>query len=199
MPSDRFSKRFVRTALGGGFKLGEYLCLALLEFGEMSLDIFFSSRYSFTRPTRIFLGMDESAINKKIEKTTKSAFNQAIKRLVIQGIVREEGGKFHLTQNGKSLFQKIFSIKKTLNKKWDGKYRVVIFDIPEKKKKLRDWIRDELYNLNYKLLQKSVFIGRYPLTKEIIKQITEFKLDKNVNYLLVDKVFDERIVKRLVK
>ena len=179
--------------------MGEYLCLALLEFGEMSLDIFFSSRYSFTRPTRIFLGMDESAINKKIEKTTKSAFNQAIKRLVIQGIVREEGGKFHLTQNGKSLFQKIFSIKKTLNKKWDGKYRVVIFDIPEKKKKLRDWIRDELYNLNYKLLQKSVFIGRYPLTKEIIKQITEFKLDKNVNYLLVDKVFDERIVKRLVK
>lgn len=177
--------------------MGGYICVLLLEFGEISMEAFFPSRYSFTKPTRILFGMDEGAIKERVNETTKSVFNQAVKRLVIQGIVEEKDGKFRLAKKGKSLLQKIFSIKKTLNKKWDGKYRVVIFDIPEKKKKLRNWIRDELYDLNYKLLQKSVFIGRYPLTKEIIEKISEYKIDKNVNYLLVEKVFDEQIINSL--
>jgi hypothetical protein len=199
MPTDRFSKRFIKSALKGSFRLGEYICLALLEFGEMSLDVFFSSRYSFAKPTRILLGMDDQSVKEKIRKTTKSVFNQAVKRLVIQGIVKEKEGKFQLTESGKKIMWKAFSIKKTLDKKWDGKYRVVIFDIPEKKKALRAWIRDELYSLNYKLLQKSVFIGRYPLTEDIIKRISEYGIDTNVNYLLVDKVFDERVISKLGK
>ena len=57
-----------------------------------------------------------------------------------------------------------------LNKPWDGKLRIVIFDIPEHKKGWRDWIRQELILLQFQQLQKSVHIGKYPLPESFYKE-----------------------------
>jgi len=74
-------------------------------------------------------------------------------------------------------------------RKWDRKYRVVIFDIPENKRKIRNWLREELYLLDYKKLQESVLIGKYALPDDLIEEIKKYKIGNYVNYLLVDKVY----------
>jgi len=43
-------------------------------------------------------------------------------------------------------------------KKWDGIWRLVSFDIPEKKAKLRAWLRDKLRELGFGMLQESLWI-----------------------------------------
>ncbi|MFH0969425.1 MAG: hypothetical protein V1804_02870 [Patescibacteria group bacterium] len=102
---------------------------------------------------------------------------------------KSKEGRFTLSLVGKILAKYIISRKKVLNKKWDGKYRVVIFDIPEEKRKIRDWLRGELDLLDYKKLQKSVFISKFSLTSDLIKEIKNKKIGSYVNYLLVDKVY----------
>ena len=58
-------------------------------------------------------------------------------------------------------------------KKWDGKWRVVIYDIPHAKKSARDALRYKLYELGFKEWQKSVFIHPYEC-KDQIEFIVEF-------------------------
>lgn len=79
--------------------------------------------------------------------------------------------------------------QKNLKRKWDKKYRVVIFDIPEKKSGDRIWLREELYLLKYKQLQKSVYFSKFPLSTDIIKEIRQRKIGNYVNYLLVNKIY----------
>lgn len=50
---------------------------------------------------------------------------------------------------------------------WDRKWRVVIFDVPERRKKIRDSLRRHLQNLAFYELQKSVFVHPYPCGDEI--------------------------------
>ena len=56
--------------------------------------------------------------------------------------------------------------------KWDGKWRFVMFDIPETERKLRRAFRCQLKQLHYTKLQRSVWITPYD-TKKQIKQLCE--------------------------
>ena len=52
-------------------------------------------------------------------------------------------------------------------KRWDGYWRLVIFDIPERFKIAREALRQKLQNLGFFQIQKSVFVIPYPCEKEI--------------------------------
>ncbi len=51
--------------------------------------------------------------------------------------------------------------------KWDGKWRVVIFDIKKKHNSARDAFRNKLTEMGMQQLQKSVFVYPYECKKEI--------------------------------
>ncbi len=64
---------------------------------------------------------------------------------------------------------------------------VVMYDIPHKKKKERDWFRRHLKKFNYEMIQKSVWVGPSPLPKDfleyvksigLLSQLKSFKLAK---------------------
>ena len=57
--------------------------------------------------------------------------------------------------------------------KWDGKWRIVIYDIPVKLNKVRESLRYQLKRVGMKEIQQSVFIYPHPCHKEI-KYIIEF-------------------------
>lgn len=57
--------------------------------------------------------------------------------------------------------------------KWDGVWRVVVFDIPEQNKKIRSVLRETLRVLEFKPLQKSVWISKNNFTKDLRKWARE--------------------------
>lgn len=67
--------------------------------------------------------------------------------------------------------------------RWDKKWRVVIFDIPEEKKNARDALRRMLKKLGFVELQKSVFIFPYPCEKEIAMVVQYFCAQSYIHYL----------------
>lgn len=65
---------------------------------------------------------------------------------------------------------------------WDGKWRIVFFDIPEKRRKARDALRKKLKELGFYELQKSVFVFPYECRNEIDFIIEFFEIRPFVRY-----------------
>ena len=105
----------------------------------------------------------------------KSALAKALKRLREEGLVDLISDKelaLRLTDKGRS---KALWIKMRLeDEKWDGKWRLVIWDIPEKRKKVRDLLRYQLKQLGFEKVQNSVWASKKNCTlilNEYIKKV----------------------------
>lgn len=118
----------------------------------------------------------------------------AVGRLKEKGyIVFEEknGKKFlRLTQKGKQQLRKYQYGENTLPKakRWDKKWHIVIFDIPEKKRVLRNKVRDTLINFGFIKLQNSVWVYPYPCEEIITMLKADYKIGKNLLYIKVEKI-----------
>ena len=77
--------------------------------------------------------------------------------------------KIVLTKEGqkKALRFKLDEMEIKKPAKWDGEWRIVIFDIPEKFKKAREALRIKLKELGFLELQKSVLVLPYECEDEI--------------------------------
>lgn len=78
---------------------------------------------------------------------------------------------------------------------WDGKWRAVLFDIPEKKRKARDSLRCKLRHLGFCEMQKSVFIFPYECRDEIDFIVEFFNIRPFVRYAELIKPTNEAELK----
>jgi len=65
---------------------------------------------------------------------------------------------------------------------------MVIFDIPEKKKFLREAFRGALSLMGYQKLQQSVWVCPYEVSQETEEAIKEYSLNGYVRSFIIEKV-----------
>lgn len=89
-----------------------------------------------------------------------------------------------LTDKGRmcALRQQFRSIVLPIPRRWDKKWRVVVFDVPEEKKRSRDALRGKLKELGFREFQKSVFVFPYHCENEINFVVNYFNMHKHVRY-----------------
>ncbi|MDP3727400.1 MAG: hypothetical protein Q8R35_02030 [bacterium] len=73
-------------------------------------------------------------------------------------------------------------------KSWDQKWRVIIFDVPERQRPVRDALRRHLRQLGCTELQKSVFVHPFECRNEIDFLIEFFQARRFVRFLVVDQI-----------
>jgi len=79
--------------------------------------------------------------------------------------------------------------------RWDKKWRIVLFDIPEKRKRAREALRDKLKELGFLQFQKSAWVYPYPC-KDVIDFIVEvFEIRPYVQYLEIDSMTNDARLK----
>lgn len=102
-----------------------------------------------------------------------------------------------LTEDGqkKALRYNIDDIKIKTPSKWDKKWRLVIFDIPEKKKHAREVLRSKLKELGFHQFQKSCFIYPYECENEINFVVELFELRLCVTLIKAEKITNEAALK----
>jgi len=83
--------------------------------------------------------------------------------------------------------------------KWDKKWRIVIFDIPEKKRIARDHLRLYLKGLGFRMLQNSNWICPYGDFDEIQGFIKEERIEKYVILIVSNKISNELLYKTKFK
>jgi phenylacetic acid degradation operon negative regulatory protein len=79
--------------------------------------------------------------------------------------------------------------------KWDGKWRMVAFDIPDECRKGRNILRYRLKMAGFLELQESLFLYPYDCHEEIKNLVDLFKLKKYVCFAIISSIDDERIIR----
>ena len=104
--------------------------------------------------------------------------------------------KISLTKKGALEFLK-YKIEKKKKKKWDGKWRIIIFDIREDKRRIRDLLRARLRWFGFKELQKSVWVFPYDVKQEIETTLDVCNIDiiGDVKFLTVEEMTDDEDLK----
>jgi len=134
-------------------------------------------------------------ISKEWKKIDRQTLERAINSLYVSHLVKEKNHKdgtttIVLSENGKHRALR-FDIDKLKIKKlaqWDRKWRIVMFDVPEKLRRLRDSLRLHFREIGLIELQKSVFVYPYPCHKEIEFILEFYNARKHVRFILADKI-----------
>lgn len=132
-------------------------------------------------------------VAKEIKWGERAKLNQRLERLkkrkLINILYKNGQTIVEITEDGrkKALEYKFEEMKVKHSSKWDGRWRLVIFDVANDKRRQRDRLRDKLKSLGFLILNESVLIYPYDCLDEIefIRQV--FNLGKEVTYLTADR------------
>jgi len=134
----------------------------------------------------------------KRQKLKIYEINKNIKLLINRGLVIEKEDEdckyLEITPKGRNLLLKyeLEGLSKEKPKMWDHKYRVVIFDISEHKKKTRDHLRKILVNFGFVCMQDSVWVYPYHC-QEIVELLKKYlELNEEVIYMTVDSIENDK-------
>ena len=166
--------------------LGETALVILSEFATATLGAFYPHPYYHTFCAH----------------ARRKSFYNALKRLERKHLVgiKRRGGReeWHLTAEGEKFARRLKARLAWVGRqRWDGKWRLVMFDVPERIRERRNFLRKELFTLGFHQFQKSVWITPYPLPDDFMEIIAELGLGKYFRIVVADAVQDDRDLKAL--
>jgi len=141
----------------------------------------------------------------KKSKNFKYNTNRSLSRLLLLGLVifiEKDGKKYlRLTEKGKL---KLMTLEKDNFKfckpqKWDKKWRIVIFDIPQRRRLQRDKLRFTLKQIGFVKLQHSVWVYPYDCEELITLLKLDFKVGREILYIIAEKIENDKIFKKYFK
>jgi DNA-binding transcriptional regulator PaaX len=116
----------------------------------------------------------------------KQSFNNNLYRLKRRGILDVDHNR-DIIINKKNL--KLYTLFTKIRKKPTGSTKVmVLFDIPEKKRKIRSWLRMQLRMWDFEMLQQSVWLGKGPLPAEFSARLNLLGIRECVKILKVQNI-----------
>lgn len=81
--------------------------------------------------------------------------------------------------------------------RWDGGWRIIFFDIPEKQRKTRDYLRKTIKRIGFKELQRSIWIypGQVPMFLRHI--LSRDGVKEYVRFIITEQVDDDKDLRRM--
>ncbi|MFZ5366262.1 MAG: PaaX family transcriptional regulator C-terminal domain-containing protein [Patescibacteria group bacterium] len=92
-----------------------------------------------------------------------------------KGFLIKDGNEWRITELGRERLNKILP-QYQVERPWDGKIYLITYDIPERRKKDRDLLREYLKRTSCGMLQASVWLTPYDPKKSLADFVAEYKL-----------------------
>jgi len=115
---------------------------------------------------------------------------RALDTLQLNGVIKiikdNDGIENIRLTNKKTAFElqyRFQNIKPKKLRRWDRKWRIVMFDIPETKRKMRDSLRRKLKEMGFIEFQKSTFIYPFPCEEEVNFVMNILNISEHVYYI----------------
>lgn len=170
-------------------------------------------RHGFTRDLLFFLSnvadgtadiISKQTIGDFLYGKTYNAFSKRMSQILTIGDIEkiEKKGEiyYRLTSQGSQKIHEDIPVFKLFQKKWDKKWRIIIFDVQEVNHTRRDILREKLLQLGFGRWQKSVYITPFSVKKEIDEYLknngffpSAVCLEANQDSLKDDKVLAEEV------
>lgn len=85
----------------------------------------------------------------------------------LEKVIKNKKPYLRLTSKANEKITRDFPFLKMQKRRWDKKWRIVIFDISEESRHTRDLLRDKLKELGFGMLQRSIYISPYNLVQDM--------------------------------
>ncbi|MBU1557977.1 hypothetical protein KKC45_03385 [Patescibacteria group bacterium] len=184
----KINKKLKRIRLGKNQKR-----LVTLLLGGVALSLSASPKKQFQ-----ILGEIHDELKNFDEKHLKRSIKTLYESRVIN-YKEDKDGRMTvvLSEDGKkrAITYDIDNIKIKKPKKWDGKWRIVLFDVPERKKRIRDVLRNHLRAIGFFEFQKSVLIHPYDCKDEIDYIIETYEAREFVRFVVAETIDNELHIK----
>jgi DNA-binding transcriptional regulator PaaX len=145
------------------------------------------------------LGEDTTGYNKK--RISDAIGN--LKRQKLVEIIKDNDGRVSVRLSNKGEKRiKEFSIDTIFikkPKKWDGRWRILMFDIPTEPKiynQAREALRNKIKELGFYQMQKSAWVYPYECEDEILFIAEAFSVTKFIEIITSEKMLHEDVLKR---
>lgn len=140
----------------------------------------------FSKILKYYVGAKKGA---RFNYQTKTALGRLAARSFITFDDRDGRRYARITEKGKRVLaletQKVASATK---KKWDRRWRVVIFDIPERRRRIRVRLRRFMEEYGFVRLQDSVWIYPYDCEDLIALAKADLRIGADVLYMIVERL-----------
>jgi|SRR3989344_4034165 len=134
-------------------------------------------------------------------KRQREIVRNSCARLIRNGLLVKTETGLKITEKGEGVLRRLelrdYKLKRP--KHWDKKWRVIIFDIPDYRKTLRDKIRRTLRTIGFMRLQDSAWIYPYDCEDLITLLKADFQIGKDVIYMIVDTLQYDKSFKKYFK
>ncbi len=167
--------------------IAKQILLYFIDFNRAILP-FFDKKRIYRVPFKIY---------DKFRLENKEKFHHEMYRLKQAGFIKKyfDGKDYYLEllPKGQNQIKTYLTkdLKITSPKKWDKKWRVVIYDIANDKKDKREILREKLNNLGFIELQESVYIHPFDCLNEINLLKNMYYITPHVQYLVVERLETE--------
>ena len=183
---------------------GEITKAILIGVGVAGLIVVVAAAPGVVLAAKLF-DQNQQRFPKKYEKKKAARTIQRLQRNNLL-VVKKRGGKFvfELTKEGRRKFKEIQRKENLLKNlhitkpaRWDGKWRILLFDIPDiSHKQARDVLRGKLKEWEFYPLQKSVWICPWPCENEIQLAAELYGISQYVNIVVAEKISGDAVLKK---
>ena len=136
----------------------------------------------------------------RLNRRISQAINRLRERGFIERVETDNGSALRLTAKGVELAtsleeeEKIFEMQKP--KKWDGKWRLVIFDIWERRRSVRDRLRTLLQRNGFVKVQNSVWVYPYDCEELFVFLRTKLRIGKGILYIVAEEIEHDEVLRK---
>ncbi|RPF53893.1 phenylacetic acid degradation operon negative regulatory protein PaaX [Aquisalibacillus elongatus] len=117
------------------------------------------------------------------EQSVRAAISRMSKQGWVQSEKRGNRSYYSLTEQGKARMEEASRrIYQTAAPHWDGQWRMLIYNIPEHKRNLRDELRKELVWSGFGSLSNSCWITPNPLEEQVHRMIEKYDISDYVTF-----------------
>jgi CRISPR-associated endonuclease Cas2 len=85
----------------------------------------------------------------------------------------------------------------TFKKEKDGKWKMIIFDIPESKRQVRDYLRTKLKQLGFKRWQNSIWVTPYRLPEDVVSELKQLSEKFFIRLITIESINNDSDLKKL--
>ena len=138
---------------------------------------------------------------KRKRQPRRQIIEKSVETLVSAGLVRRilsADGTIQLELTRKGKWEALLRFKSVDRKKekWDNLWRVVIFDVPKEKNKMRHELRRAMKLYGFKMLQQSVWVYPHDCEDLIALLKTDLRIGKDVLYMIVESIENDGHIRR---
>ena len=135
-------------------------------------------------------GLVSRQMGYKLGSRARTAAGKLAEQGLLRFVTKQGRTYIEITEKGRHVmaFEAQRTAERLKKKRWDGRYRLVIFDIPERRKAVRRQLRYLMHTYGFLRIQDSVWLYPHDCEELVVLIKAELRVGKDILYGVLESI-----------